>query len=91
MQKPLQEVAGQLGVFPEALGSPPLVPEAIDEEATLPLEEVMLAHGAPAMVERVTVEEHFLRTEYVEMHRPAHRVARGKLFDVPSFRGTPQG
>jgi hypothetical protein len=43
------------------------------------------------MVERVTVEEHFLRTEYVEMHRPARRVARGKLFDVPSFRGSPQG
>src|SRR6201984_970628 len=91
MQKPLQEVAGQLGVFPEALGSPPLVPEAIDEEATLPLEEVMLADSAPAMVERVTVEEHFLRTEYIEMHRPARRVARGKLFDVPSFRGSPQG
>jgi hypothetical protein len=77
MQKPLQEVAGGLGVFPEALGSPPLVPEAIDEKATLSLEEVMLADNAPAMVERVTVEEHFLRTEYVEMHRPARRVAAG--------------
>jgi hypothetical protein len=33
-QKPLQEVAGQFGVFPEA---PPLVPEEIDEEAPLPV------------------------------------------------------
>jgi hypothetical protein len=35
-QKPLQEVAGQFGVFPEGTKSPPLVPEAIDQEAPLP-------------------------------------------------------
>ena len=40
-QKPLREVAGEFGVFPE-LKSPPLVPEEIDEEAPFPAEEVML-------------------------------------------------
>jgi hypothetical protein len=34
-QKPLQEVAGQFGIFPETK-SPPVVPEAIDQEAPLP-------------------------------------------------------
>ena len=34
-QKPLQEVAGEFGVFPETV-SPPLAPEEIDEEASLP-------------------------------------------------------
>ncbi len=38
-QKPLQEVAGEFSVFPEHK-SPPLVPEAIDEEAPLPAAEV---------------------------------------------------
>ena len=60
-QKPLEEVAGELGVFPEALSSPPLVPEETDQEASLPLAEVMSSEDAPAIVERVTVEEHFLR------------------------------
>ena len=40
-QKPLQEVAGEFGVFPETT-SPPLVPETIDEEAPLPAAEVSL-------------------------------------------------
>jgi hypothetical protein len=35
-QKPLQEVAGEFGVFPEAIGSPPLVPEEIDEATPVP-------------------------------------------------------
>jgi hypothetical protein len=39
-QKPLQEVAGEFGVFPETIFSPPLVPEALDQEAPLPAEEV---------------------------------------------------
>ena len=69
-QKPLQEVAGEFGVFPEALRSPPLVPEEADPEATLPPEEVTTTDDAPSMVERVTVEEHFLRTDYVAMRRP---------------------
>ena len=59
-QKPLREVAGELGVFPEALSSPPLVPEETDQEASLPLAEVMSSEDAPAIAERVTVEEHFL-------------------------------
>jgi len=41
-QKPLQEVAGQFGVFPQAIRRPPLVPEEIDEETPLPAEEVTL-------------------------------------------------
>ena len=41
-QKPLQEVAGQFGVFPQAIRPPPLVPEEIDEETPLPAEEVTL-------------------------------------------------
>lgn len=32
-QKPLEEVAGSFGVFPETFRAPPLVPEAVDEEA----------------------------------------------------------
>src|SRR6202012_3125431 len=42
-QKPLQEVAGEFGVFPEGdVESPPLVPEEIDEEASveIAIEEV---------------------------------------------------
>ena len=35
-QKPLQEVAGQFGVFPEGAEAPSLVPEEVDEEAPLP-------------------------------------------------------
>jgi len=41
-QKPLPEVAGGFGVFPEA-GSPPLVPEEVDEAAPLAPEEVICA------------------------------------------------
>jgi hypothetical protein len=36
-QKPLPEVAGQFGVFPEFPQSPPLVPEEIDQETALPV------------------------------------------------------
>ena len=72
-QKPLQEVAGEFGVFPETLGSPPLVPEEADQETALSTEEVMPADDSPVMIERVTVEEHFLRTDHVEMRRPVRR------------------
>ena len=34
-QKPLQEVAGEFGIFPETVKSPPLVPEEVDQEAPL--------------------------------------------------------
>jgi hypothetical protein len=76
-QKPLQEVAGEFGVFPETV-SPPLAPEEIDEEASLPLTE-MTAFAAETtvaervMVERVTVSEHFLAVEYVPVHAPERR------------------
>src|SRR5215510_11208334 len=72
-QKPLLEVAGELGVFPEEIGSPPLVPEEIDEEAPLSLEieevtgitEVTDIAETTMLIERFTIEEHFLRVEYV--------------------------
>src|ERR1700748_1153104 len=37
-QKPLREVAGELGVFPDALDSPPLAPEALDQEEAIQIE-----------------------------------------------------
>jgi hypothetical protein len=71
-QKPLQEVAGEFGVFPETI-SPPIVPEAIDKEAPLPAEKVMLAAEPATLVERVTVNEHFIAVEYVAVHQPERR------------------
>jgi hypothetical protein len=49
-QKPLEEVAGTFSVFPETLRSPPLVPEAPDEEtpAEVPAEEVSAAKADTA-------------------------------------------
>ena len=70
--------------FKKTLESPPLVPEEIDEEATLSLEEVIevtevdvieTAETA-AVIERVTVEEHFLRIEYVPARLPERRGKR---------------
>jgi len=80
-QKPLLEVAGELGVFQEALDSPPLVPEEIDEEATLSLEEVIEVDvietaETTAVIERFAVEEHFLRIEYVPARLPERRGKR---------------
>src|ERR1700730_5218454 len=69
-QKPLQEVAGQFGVFPQAIESPPLVPEEIDEEAPLPAEGVALVGEEVTLVERVTVSEHFMVVEYVPVCPP---------------------
>src|SRR5438876_1650011 len=63
-QKPLQEVAGQFGVFPQAIKPPPLVPEEIDEETPLPAEEVTLVSAETTLVERVTVSEHLMAVEY---------------------------
>src|ERR1700676_4054920 len=73
-QKPLQEVAGEFGVFPE-IESPSLVPEEIDEEAPLPAAEMIEAAAEATLVERVTVSEHFLAVEYVPV-RPPERRAR---------------
>src|SRR6201990_3350168 len=65
-QKPLQEVAGELGVFQETLDAPPLAPEEIDEEEALSLEtaevteafevtEVIEAGENAALIERFTI------------------------------------
>ena len=66
-QKPLPEVAGEFGIFPETIESPPLVPEAIDEEAPLPVANVEVTQVAAdaVLVERVKVSEHFMVVEYV--------------------------
>src|SRR5215475_3345270 len=71
-QKPLQEVAGEFGPFPETVRSPPLVPEEIDEEASVAFAEVTSAE-ADTLIERFTVEEHFLRVEYVAARLPERR------------------
>jgi hypothetical protein len=76
-QKPLQEVAGEFGVFPEEVWSPSLAPEEVDEETPAPLAE-MTSVAATAMVERVKVTEHFLAVEYIPLRRPERR-ARPRL------------
>ena len=68
-QKPLREVAGELGPFPEAIDAPALVPEEIDEATPFPAEEVML-------VERVTVTEHFMVFEHVAERDAAPRQSK---------------
>src|ERR1700676_2128179 len=78
-QKPLREVAGQFGPFPEANDAPPLVPEEIDQETPFPAEEVMLvAEQATciedgAWVERITVAEHFMVVEHIPERRTRPR------------------
>jgi hypothetical protein len=74
-QKPLREVAGEFGVFPDEVNSPPLVPEEIDEEAAVSAEaaEVIADAEAATLIERFTVEEHFLRVEYVPARLPERR------------------
>jgi hypothetical protein len=75
-QKPLPEVAGELGVFQEALDAPPFVPEKVDEEASLSIEieEVIEASEATGVIElttltvvteRLSVRNHFQRVEHV--------------------------
>src|SRR4030088_747609 len=59
-QKPLQEVAGEFGVFPQSIESPPLVPEATDEKTPLPAGQITLAGAETTLVERISVSEHFL-------------------------------
>jgi Permuted papain-like amidase enzyme, YaeF/YiiX, C92 family len=61
-QKPLQEVAGQFGVFPETVRSPSLVPEALDEEAALSAREIaadaeqVTPAGCLGATELITIE-----------------------------------
>src|SRR3981189_1809236 len=57
-QKPLGEVAGEFGVFPKTIQSPPLVPEEIDEETSLPAAEMTGLAEEATMVERGTVSGH---------------------------------
>jgi hypothetical protein len=71
-QKPLREVAGELGPFQRLVDSPPLVPETIDEEAPLQAEEVSAVEDV-ALVERVTVMEHFLVVEHGAARRTERR------------------
>jgi hypothetical protein len=52
-------------VFPETHQSPPLVPEEIDEEAPVPAAEIT-ACDVTAVVERVTIAEHYMVVENVE-------------------------
>ena len=68
-QKPLREVAGEFGMFPETIGSPPLVPETIDEEAPLSVAEVSVTEAPVTLVERIKVDEHFIVVEYVPLRR----------------------
>ena len=68
-QKPLREVAGEFGPFPEAIESPTLVPEEIDQEAPLPAAEIVLDDDQTTPVERITLSEHILRAEYVPEQR----------------------
>jgi hypothetical protein len=75
-QKPLQEVAGEFGVFPEGdFESPALVPEEIDEEASVEISitEVTVDAEGSTLIERVTVEEHVLRVEYAPARSPERK------------------
>jgi hypothetical protein len=81
-QKPLLEVAGEFGVFPDTLDSPPLIPEEIDEEAPVPAEEVTIEVEVATVIERFTVEEHFLRVEYVAARLPERRSVRRETVGI---------
>ena len=72
-QKPLEEVTGEFGVFPEEVWSPPLVPQEIDEATPVSVTEVTLVATAESMVECVRVTEHFLAIEYVPVRVPDRR------------------
>jgi hypothetical protein len=72
-QKPLEEVAGEFGVFQEEVRSPPLVPEAVDEEAQVPVEQVTMVAVEEITVECVRVTEHYLAVEYVPVRTPDRR------------------
>jgi Permuted papain-like amidase enzyme, YaeF/YiiX, C92 family len=78
-QKPLQEVAGQFGVFPETVKSPSLVPEAVDEETPLPAVEIafddqlVLDDEEVLLIDCVTVAEQPIDIEYVPVSAPNPR------------------
>jgi hypothetical protein len=72
-QRPLEEVAGEFGVFQE--DSPPLVPEEIDEETQVSaaVEEVTVVAIEETTVECVRVTEHFLAVEHIPVRAPDRR------------------
>jgi hypothetical protein len=56
-QKPLEEVAGEFGVFQEEIWSPPLVPEALDETTPFPNSSGEMTVVEEAVIEETIVEE----------------------------------
>jgi hypothetical protein len=72
-QKPLREVAGEFGPFPETIQSPPLVPEEIDEATPFPAQEVTWIAEQATLVERIRVAEHFMVVEHVPERRARPR------------------
>src|SRR5215210_5201239 len=72
-QKPLREVAGEFGPFPETIRSPPLVPETIDQETPVPAEEMTSAAEAASVIERISVSEHFMVVEHIPERRARPR------------------
>jgi len=72
-QKPLEEVAGELGVFQDEVWSPPLAPEEVDETTSPEVEEVTAVAVEATLVARVRVAEHFLAVEYVPVRVPDRR------------------
>jgi hypothetical protein len=61
-QKPLEEVAGELGVFQDEIESPPTAPEEIDETTTLAVEEVTVV--VETVDERVEITGEIVTVEY---------------------------
>jgi Permuted papain-like amidase enzyme, YaeF/YiiX, C92 family len=82
-QKPLEEVAGEFGVFQEEVWSPSIVPEEADETTTVSdtevtvveIEETLVEETVvgETVVERVRVTEHFLAVEYIPVRVPDRR------------------
>jgi hypothetical protein len=87
-QKPLEEVAGEFGVFQEEVWSPSIVPEEADETTTVSdtevtvveIEETLVEETlfeeivvGDTVVERVRVTEHFLAVEYIPVRVPDRR------------------
>jgi hypothetical protein len=79
-QKPLREVAGEFGVFPEAALPPPLFPEAIDQEAPLPAAEVALV-AAPTQIEPATVSDYLMVAKPTPVGTPEHHVSSAKTLE----------
>src|SRR3954467_14282495 len=73
-QKPLEEVAGSFGVFPETFRAPPLVPEAIDEEAPGEIPPEAGSAQPPEMVEGASTGQHFALLKKIAMYHPRRRI-----------------